>query len=108
MVADGDTERLPLWLKWGQHPLDFAPQCGAALPGGHPALGQQHSREQRAPRAQGERGGVMVNTAKYTAQLSPSVGLRAVPEQGRWDWHRSEMLSAMDMLGFYDRKCQFI
>lgn len=50
----------------------------------------------------------MVNTAKYTAQLSPSVGLRAVPEQGRWDWHRSEMLSAMDVLGFYDRKCQFI
>lgn len=108
MVADGDTERLPLWLKWGQHPLDFTPHCGAALPGGHPGLGQQHSREQRAPRAQGERGGVMVNTAKYTAQLSPNVGLRAVPEQGRWDWHRSEMLSAMDVLGFYDRKCQFI
>lgn len=61
------------WLKRGQHPLGVTPQCGAGL------LAVGHRREQRAPRAQGERGGVMVNPEKYPAQPSPSVGLDAGP-----------------------------
>lgn len=59
------------WLKQGQHALDVTPHCGAGLL----AVRQQ----QRAPSAQGKRGGVMLSPAKPPAQLSPSVGLHTGP-----------------------------